>query len=82
MERKRRENETKFGSWEDLPTGGRRYCLEVPGLHGWKARYVKEVDAEERTTRFLQKIYDGDSRLVEIHEKFPVDKGHIRIERE
>jgi hypothetical protein len=80
-DRKRRQNEEKFGNWRELPGGGRCYFLDVPGLHGWTARYVKEVDVEERTTRFLQEVYDETRQLVEIHEKYPVDKGHVRIER-
>jgi hypothetical protein len=28
------------------------------------------------TRRFWQEIYDERGRLVEVHEKFPVDKGH------
>ena len=78
-ERKRRQNERKFGSWDEMPDGGRRYFYEVQGRHGWTARYVKEVDASERTTRFYQEIYDDKGRLVEIHEKYPVDKGHSRV---
>jgi hypothetical protein len=34
------------------------------------------VDAAEQTLRFWQEIYDDQNRLVEIHEKYPVDKGH------
>jgi len=75
-ERKRRENERKFGFWEELPNGGRRYFYEVQGRYGWKARYVKEVDSSEQTVLFYQEIYDGIGRLIEIHEKYPVDKGH------
>jgi len=70
------QNEKKFGQWEELPGGGRRYRLDVPGKLGWVARYFKEVDATEATLRFWQEIYDDKSRLVETHEKFPVDKGH------
>ncbi len=67
----REQNERKFGKWDELPTGGRRYWLEVAGHHGWRARYVKEVDGSETTTRFW--------RLLEIHQKFPVDDGHRRV---
>jgi hypothetical protein len=81
IDRKRLENEKKFGNWSDLPTGGRCYLLEVPGLHGWMARYIKEVDAEEQTVRFLQEVYDEHRQLVEIHEKYPIDRGHTRIKR-
>lgn len=72
----RRQNEKKFRRWEALPDGGRRYWLDVSGRHGWLARYVKEVDANETTIRFWQEIYDQDGRLVESHEKYPVDHGH------
>ena len=72
----RNQNERKFGYWQNLPKGGRRYWLEVPGRHGWKARYIKEVDINENTIRFFQEVYDDEGKLVEIHEKFPVDKGH------
>lgn len=76
------QNERKFGHWEELPSGGRRYWFEVAGRHGWKARYVKEVDADENTVRFWQEIYDDQDTLVEIHEKYPVDKGHRQIQEE
>jgi len=75
----RQQNEKKFGHWEELPGGGRRYRLEVPGRLGWLARYFKEVDAQEVTLRFWQNIYDDTGQLVEIHEKFPVDKGHQKV---
>ncbi|MBX3349649.1 MAG: hypothetical protein KF747_13045 [Nitrospira sp.] len=52
------QNERKFSSWQDLKDGGRRYWLGVLGHSGWKARYVKEVDAREVTIRFYQEIYD------------------------
>ncbi len=73
------QNETKFGQWEELPGGGRRYWLEVPGRLGWLARYLKDVDASETTLRFWQEIHDDTGRLVEIHEKFPLDKGHQKV---
>jgi hypothetical protein len=73
------QNERKFGRWEDLPGGGRRYWLEVNGRLGWRARYAKEVDASEGTLRFWQEIYDDQGKLVEIHEKYPVDKGHQKV---
>lgn len=76
---KRCQNEKKFGAWEDLPDGGRRYWYEVRGRTGWKARYVKEVDRDERTIRFYQEIYDDQGQLVEIHEKCPVDRGHQKV---
>jgi hypothetical protein len=76
----RPQNERKFGSWEELPNGGRRYWFEVAGRRGWKARYVKEVDADENTVRFWQEIYNDRGKLVEIHEKYPVDKGHQQVQ--
>jgi hypothetical protein len=75
----RQQNENKFGNWEELPTGGRRYHLEVTGRLGWRARYLKEVDANEQTLKFWQEVYDDQGRLVEIHEKYPVDKGHQKV---
>jgi hypothetical protein len=72
----RAQNERRFTHWQDLPGGGRRYWLDIHGRHGWRARYVKEVDAAEHTLRFRQEIYDDEDRLVEVHEKYPVDRGH------
>ena len=62
-----------------MPGGGRRYHLDIIGRQGWKARYLKEVDAAEQTLKFWQEIYDDMGRLVEIHEKYPVDKGHRKV---
>ncbi len=75
----RTQNEKKFGRWDELPDGGRRYRLDVPGKQGWLARYFKHVDASETTVRFWQEIYDDAGKLVEMHEKFPVDKGHEKV---
>ena len=72
----RGQNEKKFGQWDELADGGRRYFLEVRGRFGWRARYLKEVDANEVTLRFWQEIFDDSGVLVEVHEKYPVDKGH------
>ena len=77
-ERKRSENERKFGAWEEFSEGGRRYFYEIIGRYGWKARYIKEVDASEKTVRFYQEILDERGKRVEIHEKYPLDKGHRR----
>jgi len=73
---KRRQNEKKFGKWEKPPQGGRRCWRDVTGRQGWRARYLKEVDANESTVRFWQEIYDEQGNLVETHEKYPVDQGH------
>lgn len=78
-ERKRRLNEQKYGTWEGLPNGGRRYAYEVTGRRGWRARYVKEVDTDERTMRFWQEIYNDKGVFVEQHEKYPADRGHERL---
>jgi hypothetical protein len=48
---------------------------------GWKAKYVKVVDPDEVTLSFKQEIYDETGILVEIHEKFPIDKGHEKIKK-
>jgi len=75
----RSQNERKYGNWEELASGGRRYWLDVPGRQGWVARYVKEVDTAEMTVRFYQEIYDVQGRLVEVHEKYPLDRGHRKV---
>jgi hypothetical protein len=77
MADKRKENEKKFGNWADQANGNRVYWYELLGRRGWKARYVKEVDGAEVTLSFRQEIYDENGVLREIHEKYPVDKGHI-----
>jgi len=79
VSKKRKDNEKKFGSWDKLPGGGRRYYYEIKGKHGWSARYVKEVNQAETTIRFYQEIYDQNDNLVEIHEKYPIDKGHKKV---
>lgn len=78
----REQNERKFPNWEELPGGGRRYWLDVPGRQGWYARYVKVVGADEETVAFYQEIYNERGELVEIHEKFPVDRGHRKVYKE
>lgn len=75
---KRQLNERKFTNWEEL-SSGRRYWLEIKGRHEWKARYIKEVNAKEETVKFYQEVYDDNDNLIEIHEKFPVDKGHRKM---
>jgi hypothetical protein len=80
--KKRRQNEKLFGFWEGSPDGGRRYWHEVPGRHGWKARYIKETDSDENTLRFYQEIYNTQGVLVEVHQKYPVDTGHRKLGQE
>ncbi len=56
---KRRVNERKFGTWEKITGGGRRYSYKIEGHNGWAARYVK--DDMEQTLRFYQEeIYDNN----------------------
>lgn len=55
-------NEKKFGHWTELPGGGRGYWRDVEGCAGWRARYVKEVDAHEKSLRFWQEIYAQTGR--------------------
>ena len=76
---RRKQNEGKFQNRERLEDNGRIYWYDVQGRKGWKARYVKEVDEKEATRRFWQEIYDENGTLVEIHKKFPVDKGHQKL---
>jgi hypothetical protein len=73
------QNEKRFGQWVVLPDGGRRYWRDIFGHTGGRARYCKVVGPMEDTRRFWQEIYDVGGNLVQIHEKFPVDKGHQRI---
>ncbi len=82
LQDKRRNNEKKFKKWDKLSGGGRKYYLEVKGKHRWTARYIKEVDANEEIVKFYQEIYDENGNLIEVHEKYPVDKGHTRVKEE
>lgn len=79
---KRRINEHKFQNWEVLQDGRRRYWYDVPGRLGWIARYVKEVNVNEETLRFYQEIYNDKKELIEVHEKYPKDLGHKKIDKE
>ena len=79
INKKRELNEKKFGSWRELPDGGRKNFNRVKGHRQWTARYVKEVDIEENTIRFYQEIYNQRGELVEIHQKYPEDTGHRKI---
>lgn len=77
--KKRLENEKKFPNFEQLADGSRTYWFELTGRLGWKARYVKSADKNETTLSFRQEIYDENGNLKEVHEKYPVDKGHVKI---
>ena len=75
----RRQNERKFANWTELPNGGRRYWRDVPGQTAGTARYIKVVDSNETTLSLRQEIYDDNGKLVEIHDKYPVDTGHRMV---
>ena len=81
-QQKRNQNEKKLGNWEELPHGGRRYWYNVEGRAGWQAKYVKEVNEDEDMIEFRQEIYDDKGQLVEVHQKYPVDRGHQKVENE
>lgn len=76
----RKENERAYPNWEELPDGGRRYWRQRPGGDfGW-CRYVKIVDRDEDTISFVQEVFDDDGKLIESHQKYPVDTGHRHLE--
>ncbi len=75
----RQHNEKKFRAWENVAGGGRLCRLDAMGRQGWRACYLKLVDPSEKTLRFWQEIFDEAGTLVEVHEKFPVDKGHQKL---
>lgn len=37
------------------------------------------MNVMEETIKFYQEVYDDKGNLIEIHEKFPVDKGHRKM---
>lgn len=76
---KRLSNEKEYDLWIEKKDGGRIYSFEIIGRFGWTSKYLKETDAEETTLKFWQEIYDENGNLNEIHEKYPVDKGHKKI---
>lgn len=78
-EKKRIQNEKVFSNFEELENGNRKYWFEIIGKLGWKAKYVKITNASEITLSFTQEIYNDKNELVEIHEKYPIDKGHVKI---
>ena len=82
IENKRQLNERKFPNWKKLSNEGRKYWLDIKGKQGCRARYVKEVDDKEETLKFYQEVYNDRDDLIEIHEKFPVDKGHRKVGKE
>jgi hypothetical protein len=80
MSQKKIINEKKFSDWQENEIG-RLYWIEVERRFGWRAKYLKQVDKEESTIRFWQEIYNNLGILVEIHEKYPIDKGHIKLNK-
>ena len=76
---KRNQNEKDFANWKETSRGRRMYWFDVMGRNGGKARYVKEVDNHEKTISFRQEIFNKEGNMIEIHEKYPVDKGHLKI---
>ena len=77
--KKRRQNEKEYQNWSDTENGGRLYWKETPAgdKSGRVSRYEKMVDCNEATISFIQKILDINRNTIEIHEKFPINKGHI-----
>ncbi|MCI0448561.1 MAG: hypothetical protein L0Y79_02100 [Chlorobi bacterium] len=76
---KREQNERKFENWVEIEDNQRKYWYDVFSKSGWKARYAKIVNKDEETLKFYQEIYNENGELIEIHEKYPVDKGHKKI---
>jgi hypothetical protein len=37
------------------------------------------VGRDEQTVSFIQKIYDDEGELIEIHQKYPMDTGHQHL---
>lgn len=78
-DKKRISNEKQFDLWVEKNDGGRICSFEIAGRYGWISKYLKETDADEATMKFWQEIYNDRGNLIEIHEKFPVDKGHKKV---
>lgn len=78
----RAQNEHDYPNWEDLPDGGRRYWIDKAGRVRGFARYLKMVDANEVTQNLTQEIYDDAGKLIERHQKYPVDSGHQTVDKE
>jgi hypothetical protein len=80
-EAKRKQNEKEFGQWKEIENNGRLYWFNITGRKGGKAVYLKQVDVNEVTVSFIQEIYNAEGELIEIHKKYPVDEGHIKIKK-
>jgi hypothetical protein len=84
MSKKRRQNERDWPQWQDLPDGRRRYWFRRPGTERGYQILFKEVGFDpktqlEETVRMWQEIYDDDGRLVQTHQKYPIDTGHRNV---
>jgi hypothetical protein len=51
------------------------FHFQLPRLYAKK----KTINTGEKTLRFWQEIHDESGKLVEIHQKFPVDEGHRKV---
>ncbi len=78
---KRKLNERKYYSREQSEDGGRKYQKKVEGKKGWFAIYLKSTDKNEETVDFRQLIYNNLVNLEEIHVKYPINSGHIKIQK-
>jgi hypothetical protein len=78
----RQQNERRFKNWERLPNGGRRYWHDRDGVVSGFQRMIKIVDENEITLQVIQEIYDDEGRLIEQHQKYPIDSGHQILEQE
>lgn len=44
-----------------------------------EGKIYKRSNGNEETVNFFQEVYDANGSLIEVHEKFPLDKGHRKI---
>ena len=65
---------TKSGKIELKLEGGKAAFSLKPESDG-----AKLVDENDSTLKFWQEIYDNLGKLVEIHEKYPLDKGNVKL---
>lgn len=81
MSKPRRRNERDWPNWKDLPDGRRQYWIRRQGREWGCQIMFKEVVFDpktqlEQTARLWQEVYDDNGKMVESHQKFPVDTGH------
>ena len=53
--------------------------LTVGGVVSGFQRMIKIVNRDEITLQVIQEIYDNEGRLIERHQKYPVDTGHQKL---